>query len=105
MTPAADLDRMRLPTSWVDVAAAITRPTLVVTGDREGDVLVGAPTRRQLAALDNPALEVVVVPGAGHDIRGGAPAAYLAAVEPWVSRHLGAGAWADTSARDGAGVA
>ena len=105
MIAAADLDRMRLPTSWVDVAAAITRPTLVVTGDREGDVLIGARTRRQLAALDNPALEVVVVAGAGHDVRDGAPEAYLAAVEPWVCRHLGAGAWADTSPRDGAGVA
>ena len=104
-TPAADLDRMRLSTSWVDVAAAITRPTLVVTGDREGDVLIGARTGRQLAALDNPALEVVVVAGAGHDVRRGAPEAYLAAVEPWVSRHLGAGAWVDTSPRDGAGVA
>lgn len=101
----ADLDRMRLSTSWVDVAAAITRPTLVVTGDREGEVLVGAGTRRQLAALDNPALEVVVVPGAGHDVRHGAPEAYLAAVEPWVSRHLGAGPWAHTAPRDGAGVA
>jgi pimeloyl-ACP methyl ester carboxylesterase len=104
-TATADLDRMRLPTSWVDVAAAITRPTLVVTGDREDDVLIGARTRRQLAALDNPALEVVVVAGAGHDVRRGAPEAYFAAVEPWVSRHLGADAWAHTSARDGAGVA
>jgi pimeloyl-ACP methyl ester carboxylesterase len=104
-TPAADLDLMRLSTSWVDVAAAITRPTLVVTGDREGDVLIGARTRRQLAALDNPALEVVVVAGAGHDVRRGAPEAYFAAVEPWVSRHLGADPWAHTSPRDGAGVA
>jgi len=104
-TPAADLDRMRLSTSWVEVATAITRPTLVVTGDREGDVLVGARTRRQLAALDNPVLEVVVVPGAGHDVRRGAPEAYLATVEPWVSRHLGADPWARTASRDGAGVA
>jgi hypothetical protein len=50
-------------------------------------------------------MEVVVVDGAGHDIRDGAPEAYLAAVEPWVSRHLAARAWADTSPRDGAGVA
>ena len=71
--PRADIDRMRLSTSWVEVAAAITRPTLVVTGDREGDVLIGVRTRRELAALGNPALEVVVVPGAGHDVRRGAP--------------------------------
>ena len=69
---------------WVEVAAAIARPTLVVTGGREEAVLVGPRSRRRLAELSNPQIEVEVIPGAGHTVRRDCADAYHQIVDLWI---------------------
>jgi pimeloyl-ACP methyl ester carboxylesterase len=73
---------------WIEVAAAVTRPTLVVTGGREEAVLVSASSRQRLADLRNPHIEVRVVPGAGHTVRREYPEAYHQIVDPWIREHF-----------------
>ena len=70
---------------WTQTAAAITRPTLVVTGSRQEVVLVTASSRQQLAHLGNRYIEVEVVPGAGHTVRRDSADAYHQKVDPWIS--------------------
>jgi pimeloyl-ACP methyl ester carboxylesterase len=69
---------------WVDDAAAIARPTLVVTGGRDDEVLVGPLSRQRLAELGNQHIEVAVVPGAGHTVRRDCADAYHQIVDPWI---------------------
>jgi pimeloyl-ACP methyl ester carboxylesterase len=69
---------------WIEVAAAITRPALVVTGSRDDAVLVSTRSRQRLADLGNRHLEVEVVPGAGHTVRRDHPDAYHQIVDPWM---------------------
>jgi pimeloyl-ACP methyl ester carboxylesterase len=77
---------------WIQTAAAITRPTLVVTGGRQEAVLVTAGSRQQLADLGNRHIGVEVVPGAGHTVRRDFADAYHLKVDPWISRQFaGAG--------------
>jgi len=71
-------------TPWIDDAAAIARPTLVVTGGRDDQVLVGTLSRQRLAELGNRHIEVVVVPGAGHTVRRDCSDAYHQIVDPWI---------------------
>lgn len=71
---------LRLP--WQDIAAAITVPTLLVTGS-ETD-LVDAATVREVRRV-NPAIEVAVVQGVGHCIRREDAAAYHDVVDPWLA--------------------
>lgn len=71
---------LRLP--WQDIAAAITVPTLLVTGS-ETD-LVDAATVREVRRV-NPAIEVAVVQGVGHCIRREDAAAYHGVVDPWLA--------------------
>lgn len=79
--------RLLPATAWQDTVAALTPPTLLVTGDVE--VRVDEAVRRELAALANPALEVEVVPGASHCVRRDRPDAFHALVDPWLRRHAG----------------
>jgi pimeloyl-ACP methyl ester carboxylesterase len=72
-----------LHTPWREIAAAIRPPTLIITGDRE--VILHEPTLAAIAALGNPALEVHVVPGAGHGIRRDHAEAFHALVDPWLA--------------------
>jgi len=83
-----DRDQILSQTPWIDIASAITRPTLVVTGDREGMVLVSSLSRHRLADLGNPHLEVEVVPGAGHTVRRDRSDAYHQIVDPWIRRQF-----------------
>jgi lipase len=76
-----------LHTPWRDIASAITTPTLVVTGDRE--VILSEPLLAEIAALGNPALEVHVVPDAGHGIRREQGDAFHALVDPWLAARVG----------------
>ena len=69
---------------WIDDAAAVTRPALLVTGGRDDAVLVGPLSRQRLAELDNPHIEVAVVPGAGHTVRRDCADAYHQIVDPWI---------------------
>jgi len=71
-------------TPWVDVAAAITRPTLLITGGRDDQVIVGPLSRQRLAELGNQHIEVVVVPGAGHTVRRDCTDAFHQIVDPWI---------------------
>jgi len=83
-----DRDQILCQTPWIDIASAITRPTLVVTGDREGVVLVSALSRQRLADLGNHHLKVEVVPGAGHTVRRDRSYAYHQVVDPWIRRQF-----------------
>jgi pimeloyl-ACP methyl ester carboxylesterase len=73
---------------WIEVAAAITRPTLVVTGGRDDAVLVSARSRQRLADLRSPHIEVEVIPGAGHTVRRDSADAYHQLVDPWIGRQF-----------------
>ena len=73
---------------WIEVAAAITRPTLVVTGGREEVILVTALSRERLAGLGNREIEVGVVPGAGHTVRRDNAEAYHQMVDPWIRKQF-----------------
>jgi pimeloyl-ACP methyl ester carboxylesterase len=83
-----DRDQILCQTPWIDIASAITRPTLVVTGDRQGVVLVSALSRQRLTDLGNPHLEVEVVPEAGHTVRRDRSDAYHQIVDPWIRRQF-----------------
>lgn len=72
--------------SWRDRVAALVVPTLLVTGD--DDVRVDAAVCAELAAIGNPALEVAVVPGAGHCVRRDRGDAFHALVDPWLRAHV-----------------
>lgn len=73
-------------TAWTQSVSRISTPTLLVTGDE--DVIVGAASRGVVAEIGNPAVEVVVVPGAGHYVRHQRTAAFHAVVDPWLASHL-----------------
>jgi pimeloyl-ACP methyl ester carboxylesterase len=73
---------------WIDVAGAITRQVLLVTGGRQEAVLVSARSRQRLADLGNCHLRVEVVPGAGHTVRRDNPGAFHAIVDPWIGEQL-----------------
>ncbi len=74
-----------LDTPWTAIAAAISVPTLVVTGTQE--VILGPQTRRAIEALGNDHLEVAVVDDAGHCVRREQPEAFHARVDPWLAAH------------------
>lgn len=76
-----------LDTPWTAIAAAVSVPTLVVTGTH--DVILGPQIRRAIEALGNDHLEVAVVDGAGHCVRRDRPEAFHARVDPWLAAHAG----------------
>lgn len=86
-----DREQIARPGPWTDVAAAITRPTLLVTGSRQDAVLVNAQSRERLAGLGNRHIEVAVVPGAGHTVRRDCTEAYHQVVDPWIREQFTAG--------------
>ncbi len=61
--------RAMLETPWREIANAIEKPTLVVTGDH--DVILDDAAVAGILALGNPAIEVGVVAGTGHCVRAG----------------------------------
>ena len=69
---------------WLDDAAAIARPTLVITGGRDQEVLVSSRSRQRLAELGNHHIEVAVIPGAGHTVRRDCTEAYHQIADPWI---------------------
>lgn len=83
-----DREQIICQTPWINNASAIVRPTLVVTGDREDAVLVGALSRGRLAALGNEHIEVAVVQGAGHTVRRDCTDAFHQIVDPWIRRRF-----------------
>lgn len=87
-----DVEQIASQAPWLDVAAALTRPTLLVTGGQLETVLVGADSRARLAGLGNRHLEVEVVPGAGHTVRRDRSDAYHQIVDPWIMERFRGGA-------------
>jgi len=83
-----DREQIARPGAWTEVAAAIARPTLVVTGSRQDAVLVGSRSRERLAELGNRRIEVAVVPGAGHTVRRDCTDAYHQVVDPWIRKQF-----------------
>ena len=88
---ALDLDYVetgggRPSTPWTESVPRIQAPTLLVTGD--GDVITGTDSRAVVADIANPAIEVVVIPGAGHYVRHQQTDAFHAVVDPWLRAHL-----------------
>lgn len=74
---------------WTPVAQALATganpvPTLLVTGD--GNVLVRSDSQARLAQVA-PAIEVVVIAGAGHCVRRDAGDAFHARVDPFLAAH------------------
>ncbi len=75
-----------LRTPWQEIAAAIRPPTMVVTGDRE--VILTEPRLAEIAALENRAITVRIVPDSGHGIRREQGDAFHGLVDPWLAGHL-----------------
>jgi pimeloyl-ACP methyl ester carboxylesterase len=88
---ALDLDYVetgggRPSTPWTESVPRIQAPTLLVTGD--GDVITGPASRAVVAEIANPAVEMAVIPGAGHYVRHQQGEAFHAVVDPWLRSHL-----------------
>ena len=75
--------RVRL--SWLDVAAEIAVPSLMLTC--EDPLLWDEESLARLRSLGNPQLRIERVPGAGHCIRRSQPEAFHALVDPWLAEH------------------
>ncbi|MFT3888795.1 MAG: alpha/beta hydrolase [Arachnia sp.] len=65
---------------WEDLFQALTVPTLLVLPEDAGM----APDEN---GYDNPRVERVLIPGAGHCVRRDRPAAYHTAVDPFLAQH------------------
>lgn len=74
---------------WEEAMAALTVPTLLVTGDRPGSARVGAEGIAVLERIGNPWVETALVPGGAHDVRRSRSDGFYAVVDPWLSRILG----------------
>lgn len=70
---------------WDEIVASITVPTLVLLAGRGGPVTPQA--RARASRIDNPRLEIRVVPDSGHCIRRDRPEAYHALVDPFLAEH------------------
>jgi pimeloyl-ACP methyl ester carboxylesterase len=70
---------------WDDIVASIGVPTLALLAGRGGPVTPQA--RARAAEIDNPLLELRVVPDSGHCIRRDRPDAYHALVDPFLAQH------------------
>ncbi len=68
------------PADWPTLLAEVTIPTLFVV-PKDGEM---APTETE---LDNPLIKIARIPGVGHCVRRDDPAAYHAAVDPFLERH------------------
>jgi pimeloyl-ACP methyl ester carboxylesterase len=75
-----DVLAMRDP--WTELAARLRRPTLVVTGT---DETIVPRSSAIIKAIANPAIEVVVVDGAGHCVRRDRGDAFHAVVDRWIA--------------------
>jgi pimeloyl-ACP methyl ester carboxylesterase len=83
-----DREQIASQAPWIDAAAAIARPTLLVTGGREEAILVTTQSRQRLIELGNRHIEVEVVPGAGHTVRRDRADTYHRIVDPWIRRQF-----------------
>ena len=70
---------------WQDAARAIRCPTLLITADTEKQAIV-SPEAARLAAQFSPAIQIVQITGAGHNIRRENYADYLQAVRQFLQQ-------------------
>ncbi len=75
-------------TPWPKLFRDVRVPTLVVSGDRVGEIVIDDQTGKDIVALGNPLVTVVRIPDAGHCIRREQPQRYYALVDDWLSRVL-----------------
>lgn len=69
---------------WREIAKAITCPTLLLTADIEKGAIVSPENAAQAAGL-NSLVQVVAIPGAGHNIRRENPRAFMNAVKDFLA--------------------
>lgn len=72
-------------TPWTELFAEVRVPTLVVSGDVDGDVVVTDEVEQGIARIANPAVGLVRIAGAEHCIRRDRPAAFFEAVDAFLS--------------------
>ena len=88
VSPAVfEIVQQKPPMTSYEVAAALTCPALLITGDVEQGAIVNAEFGKKVAKLPN--TQVFHIAGAGHNIRRDRPAEFDAAVLPFLERVLG----------------
>jgi pimeloyl-ACP methyl ester carboxylesterase len=75
---------------WTDFLPRLTCATLLVTADPEVGAIVSPQIGEQVRD-SNPKVQVVRIPGAGHNIRREQPAAFLQAVRAFLAAHVRSG--------------
>lgn len=70
---------------WEEALAALRVPTLLLTGNQPASARLGEDGLARARQL-NPRVQVVLVDGAGHQVRSTRPRQYYSAVERWLGR-------------------
>ena len=73
------------PKPWRETATEITAPTLLITADTEKGSIVTQELAKEATEL-NPKIDVVLIEGAGHNIRREAFEAYMDAVKAFLKK-------------------
>jgi pimeloyl-ACP methyl ester carboxylesterase len=72
-------------TPWTELFRAVTVPTLVVSGDRLDEIVVGEEMEAGISAVANPQVTLVRIAGAGHCIRREQPKEFYRTVDDWLA--------------------
>lgn len=70
---------------WTEMFASVTVPTLVISGDRADEVVVGQEIEAGLAEIGNERVTLVRVPGTGHCPRRENPEEFYRTVDHWLA--------------------
>lgn len=81
------IGRSEMREPWEEIAAALTVPTLLVTGTEE--VIVDGELRDELARIGNPLVQLAVIEGAGHSVRRDRSDEFHAVADPWIAERFG----------------
>jgi pimeloyl-ACP methyl ester carboxylesterase len=76
-------------TTWPQLFAAVSVPTLVLSGDQLDEVCITDAVESGIAGIGNTHVRVVRIPGSAHCIRREQPAAFYAAVDEFLHQHRG----------------
>lgn len=79
--------KFRVDTPWQEIAADLSVPTLLITGDH--DVILDPATLQEVTRLANPLIRQTVVPGADHCVRRSQPERYHEVVDQWLAELAG----------------
>jgi pimeloyl-ACP methyl ester carboxylesterase len=72
-------------TAWTELFAKVAVPTLVVSGDRPDEIVVGEEMEAGISALANAHVTLVRIPGTGHCPRRENPEEYYRAVDGFLA--------------------